>query len=53
MFLVTIIIILIIIIIITIIIIIIIDTYIAWYPLLSLSAVQYYGKKLELKTIIR
>ena len=33
--------------------IIIIDTYIARYPLLALSAVQYYGKKLELKTIIR
>ena len=43
----------IIIIIILIIIIIIIDTYIAWYPLIAQSAVQSYGKKLELKTIIR
>ena len=40
-------------IIIIIIIIIIIDTYIAWYPLIAQSAVQSYGKKLELKTVIR
>ena len=39
--------------IIIIIIIIIIDTYIARYPLIAQSAVQQYGKKLELKTIIR
>ena len=39
--------------IIIIIIIMIIDTYIARYPLIAQSAVQQYGKKLELKTIIR